>query len=86
MNTPETIYFSKSRINRDIISKVSINNNTQNKDIKNLKIDYDMKRFIKDSHALANYYRSSDSNELKNFFLSVDKAMKQIITEIKSSY
>lgn len=86
MNMPETIYFSKSRINRDIISKVSINNNTQNKDIKNLNIDSAMKEFIKDSHALANYYRSSDSNELKNFFLSVDKAMKRIITEIKSSY
>ncbi|QCT50210.1 ATP-dependent nuclease [Staphylococcus haemolyticus] len=85
MSIPETRYYTKSRVNSEILSKITVTNDTSNDDIKKANITKIMKDFITKTQALANYYKI-DSNELREFFNKKNKIVTSVSNSIKSDY
>ena len=85
INIPETRYYTKSRVNTDILSKITVDENTSNEDIKKANITKAMKDFIKDTQALANYYRQNNK-ELREFFDKKNEIITGVSRSIKSNY
>lgn len=85
LNIPETRYYTKSRVNTDILSKITVDENTSNEDIKKANITKAMKDFIKDTQALANYYRQN-STQLREFFDKKNEIITGVSRSIKSDY
>ncbi|MCO6330796.1 AAA family ATPase [Staphylococcus epidermidis] len=85
LSIPETRYYTKSRVNSEILSKITVTNDTSNDDIKNANITKIMKDFITKTQALANYYKIN-SNELREFFNKKNKIVTSVSNSIKSDY
>ncbi|HHX2556934.1 TPA: ATP-dependent nuclease [Staphylococcus aureus] len=85
LNIPETRYYTKSRVQSKILSKIKINDTTSNEEIKNANITKIMKDFITKTQALANYYKINN-NELIEFFNKKNEIVTSISNSIKSNY
>ena len=85
LSIPETRYYTKSRVKSEILSKITVDENTSNEDIKKANITKAMKDFIKDTQALANYYRQNNK-ELREFFDKKNEIITGVSRSIKSNY
>lgn len=82
----ENIYYTKDRINSNIISKVAVNSDLSNDSIKKANITNEMMNFISDTQLISNYYSICNKEELNRFIRDMNKMISKLSKKIKANY
>lgn len=86
-DSENTIHYTLSRVQQDIINTVTVNQTTKNNNLKNNELSEKMKKFISETSAFSNYYlKTENSDELEVFFISLSQTLNQLALKQKAQY